>query len=122
MKLYVDDIRPAPSDEWTLARTIDEAKRLLGTDTVVIASLDHDMGACPACEHEGLHIGDMTTPETTFMHWCPHASDGYGLVCWMIEYDHVPPSVYVHSMNPVGRARMLAALNTYREKWYASTN
>lgn len=110
MKLYVDDVRPAPDWTWTVARTVEEAKRHLQTGQVSFVSLDHDMGACEDCTSQGLHIGDMNTPETYYMNWCKHASDGYQLVMWMIEEGHVPPLVAVHSMNPVGRARMIAAL------------
>lgn len=115
MTLFVDDIRQGP-DGALVARTIGEAKKYLSEradiDTV---SLDHDMGACAACSAAGLHVGDMRTPdmrtpETTYMNWCPHAEDGYALVMWMIEHQRIPATVYVHSMNPVGKARMLAAL------------
>lgn len=110
MKLFVDDVRQAP-DGWMVVRTIDEAKLQLSRDDIEAVSLDHDMGACPTCEAEGKSVGDMLTPETTYAHWCPHASDGYGLVMWMIENHRLPKEIRVHSMNPVGKARMIAALN-----------
>jgi len=109
MKLFVDDVRQVP-DGWVVARTVDEAKSLLARENVEVVSLDHDMGACAECAANGLDIGDMTTPETTFMHWCSHAADGYALVKWMLAEKHVPPVVHVHTMNPVGRKRMLSAL------------
>jgi hypothetical protein len=106
MNLYVDDVRTAP-EGWMRARTIAEAKRWLETGSVEQLSLDHDMGACEGCVDEGLHIGDMETPETTFMNWCPHAEDGTALVRWMIETGHWPKQrPVVHSFNPVGAARM----------------
>lgn len=98
MKLYVDDVRDAP-DGWVLARTVEEAKRLLATGEVISVSLDHDMGACKECSDASINY-----------RWCPHVEDGYALVMWMIENNHVPPLVSIHSMNPVGRQRMIAAL------------
>lgn len=111
VRLFVDDVRPAP-DGFILARTVEEAKVYLEREDIIAVSLDHDMGACPECTAKGEHIGDMSTPETTYMNWCPHASDGYALVMWMIEHHRIPPLVYVHSMNPVGKARMIAALES----------
>jgi hypothetical protein len=42
IKLYVDDLRPAPVG-WTLARTITQAIRILATQDVSEVSLDHDI-------------------------------------------------------------------------------
>lgn len=110
VKLYMDDVRPAPDPSWTVARTIEEAKTHLATRDVIAASLDHDMGACEDCTRNGRHVGDMRTPETTFSNWCRHAPDGYALVVWMLEHGHRPPLVTVHSMNPIGRSRMIELL------------
>lgn len=115
MRIYVDDQRHAPSG-WLLVRTIAEAKELFQTGQVTEASLDHDMGACAACQAAGLDMGSMETDETTFMFWCTHAEDGTKLVDWMIEHDVVPPVVYVHSMNPCGSRRMIQALDRYWER------
>lgn len=109
MKLFVDDTRAAP-DDWLLVRSVAEAKTLLAGGDVIAISLDHDMGACEACTTAGTHIGDQTTDETTYYNTCPHAETGYDLVMWMIEHDYVPALVAVHSMNPVGRKRMIQAL------------
>ena len=52
MKLWLDDVRPAPQG-WTLARTAAEAIDLLKValnigDEIEEISLDHDLGADPA--------------------------------------------------------------------------
>lgn len=112
MKLFVDDVREAPDDSWTVARTVAVAKRYLATGEVIFVSLDHDMGACADCTASGAHVGDQRPPETTYVNWCQHADDGYALVMWMIENRHIPQLVHVHSMNPVGKARMIAALES----------
>lgn len=117
-KIYLDDIRPAP-EGWEAVRTIEEARCLLllaaifpEEGSILAISLDHDMGACAACTAAGTHIGDQSTPEQQYMNTCPHAQTGYDFVMWMIEHDLVPPLVSVHSMNPVGRQRMIAALES----------
>jgi hypothetical protein len=111
MKIFVDDVRPCP-DGWMLARTIEDAKAYLMRDDITEVSLDHDMGACVSCVEKGEHVGDMVTPETTYYNHCPHAEDGYTLVMWMIENNHIPPIVRIHSMNSVGVRRMVAALES----------
>lgn len=113
MKLYMDDVRPCP-DGWRVARTIDDAKLLLSTGTVIYASLDHDMGACDDCIAKGAHVGDMATPETTFLNWCPHVPDGTALVRWMVETGTWPEfKPTVHSANPLGRARMQGLIHSF---------
>lgn len=114
MNVYMDDVRKCPYFGWEVARTVAEAKRYLQTGQVNYLSLDHDMGACEECVRDRKHVGDMLTPETTFMNWCPHAEDGTKLVYWMIE-NNVWPTVkpVVHSANPVGRARMQGMIERY---------
>lgn len=44
-KLWLDDIRNAPDDSWTVARTYDEAVSLLGNQGCPSEiSFDHDLG------------------------------------------------------------------------------
>jgi hypothetical protein len=59
----------------------------------------------------------MLTPETTYLNSCPHAKTGYDVVCWMEEHGMWPvDGITVHSMNPVGRARMEAAIRRHYER------
>ena len=114
MDLYVDDLRDAPDESWTLAKTIAEAKRHLASGNVERCSLDHDLGACEDCQKRSLDVGNMQTPETTFFSWCEHEEDGTKLVRWMIEAGHwskFKPTV--HSANPVGAARMRGMIDRY---------
>jgi len=99
IKLWLDDVRPAPAG-WTQAWTAQEAQRLLLTHDVEEASLDHDLGACEAC------LAAWDYQQDSMPH-CDHVGTGYTLVCWMEEtglWPQTPPAV--HSANPVGRARM----------------
>lgn len=88
MKLYVDDVREAP-EGWFLVRYAERAMLMLMDEAINVEeiSLDHDMG------------------ET--------AHDGYWLVRIMVEMNLWVPRISVHSMNPVGRANMLATLRRY---------
>jgi hypothetical protein len=107
--LWLDDVRPAP-DGWVHVKTVDEAKRYLADGVVRRASLDHDLGICDDCA--------VGTPEEWLaahnfqsMPHCTHFGTGYDLVCWMEETGHWPTErPTVHSANPVGRAKMLVAI------------
>ncbi len=44
MKLFVDDVRDAPDESWTVARTAEEAIWMLARGGVEVLSLDHDLG------------------------------------------------------------------------------
>jgi hypothetical protein len=115
-KLFVDDVRPIPPG-WVGARTVEQAMTYLATGNVEYASLDHDLGACAVCQAEHKDVGNMLTPETTFCYWCPHAPDGSTLVRWIIETGNWPKHrPTVHSMNPVGRMRMMGLIETYWPK------
>lgn len=97
MTLWLDDIRPPkkygyPDAYW--AKTAEEAIAILQTGAVTFASLDHDLS-------EMAIWGLSPSEEKT----------GYDVVRWM-EENGVWPSggVKVHSMNPVGKARMEAVI------------
>jgi len=114
INVYMDDVRACPYVGWTVARTVQEVKEYLSRGIVLRLSLDHDMGACNDCIASGEHVGDMRTPETTCVLWCPHNEDGTKLVRWMIENDIWPvEKPQVHSANPVGRARMQGMIDRY---------
>jgi group I intron endonuclease len=43
VKLYVDDLRPAPDETWHVVRSNTEAIRILSTGYVLVLSVDHDI-------------------------------------------------------------------------------
>lgn len=87
MKLWLDDMRPAPPG-WYHAYTAQEAQQALLTGTVEECSLDHDLG-----------LG---------------APDGTELVQWMIDHEVWPETrPRVHSANPAGAARMRAMIDAH---------
>ena len=88
IRLFVDDIRN-PEDlglrGWTVARTSDDAIRILRNGSVESLSLDHDLG------------GEDT---------------GYRVACWLEEHGVWPRlGVLCHSANPVGKARIQAVID-----------
>lgn len=92
MKLWLDDEREAP-EGWQRTYTATGCIGALRTGKVTHLSLDHDLGT-----------------EAT----------GYDVLCWIerAQRVNVPafalPEIAIHSANPVGRARMEAALRSIR--------
>ena len=92
MRLYLDNQRPAPPG-WTLAKNLDEAKKLLVAGGVERASLDYD----------------LNRPET-----------GMQLLEWMKRTGHWPRySPRVHSTNPEGAAEMRAFIAKGQDRPHA---
>ena len=87
MRLWLDDLRPAP-EGWRWAKTVEEAISLLEGGEVTECSLDHDLGS--------------DIPE------------GYALVLWMAENNIWPSEgIAVHSANPPGAERMCGVIERY---------
>lgn len=97
MNLWLDDIRDPAAHGcigWHWVKTADEAIEALKTGEVLRASLDHDLS-------EAATLGMPAKNERT----------GYTVVCWMEENNVWPPrGVRVHSMNPVGKDRMVGVI------------
>lgn len=101
VKLWVDDIRRAPDESWTWARTNDKAREILTAGHVVEASLDHDMGH---------HDRDPDDEDSVFLRG-DSEDDGVQLVKWMVANERVPSVVAIHSWNPVGAENMRRILD-----------
>lgn len=103
MKLYVDDIRNAPDESWTVARTVISAIRCIaffGNDITEI-SLDHDIS------HQVSIGSKLERPfpcEETFQ------SVAYFIAAYYKDYDLPYPSITLHSSNPLGIEAMETAL------------
>lgn len=93
-KLFLDDLRAAPSECWVTARDVAEAQALImARGMPAQASFDHDLGDGPS---------------------------GYALARWMVEQDlggeHPLPDGFmftVHSRNPVGSTNIKSLLTGY---------
>jgi hypothetical protein len=89
MNLWLDDVRDPVEYghiNYVWVKTAEEAIELLKKEKIKIASLDHDLG----------------TEKT-----------GYNVVCWMEENNVWPEKTFVHSQNPVGKQKMLVAINRH---------
>lgn len=95
MRLWLDDLRPAP-EGWTHVRTAEEAITHLSNGQFSEVSLDHDLG------NEGV-------------------ATGYVVASWIEEqafFGNIPKLIWhIHSANPPGRARMEAALRSAERFW-----
>ena len=96
MKVYLDDVRPAP-DGWIRTWWPVEVIALLKTGEVTEISLDHDLG-----DHFG-RPSDILYERT-----------GYDVLLWIEQevalegFD--PPIIHIHTANPVADVRMRAAV------------
>ena len=97
--LYLDDLRDLPEKyaDWDIARTYDEAIRMLEAHEYEAISLDHDLGC----------FEPITKREYT----------GYDVVYWLVEHKfaggYVPTTYKVHSANPVGAKNMTDMIERY---------
>lgn len=104
MKLYVDDIREAPDESWTLVRTITEAINFImfyGEDITDI-SLDHDIS------HE-VRINGQYRP-------FPYPENYSAVACFLCKYyEQVKdkPTVWIHTANPDGAKKIEALMLFY---------
>lgn len=115
--VYLDDLRQEPEGfvrVHTAQECIDFLKDHNGE--IGILSLDHDLGICPEC------LGSKSTEDWlirsgfTSLPNCEHVGTGYTVCLWLEEQVHTDPAfvlpqeIKVHSANPVGRERMLKAI------------
>lgn len=96
MKLYVDDIRNAPDESWTLARTINAAINALSRWDFEEISLDHDIS------HQ-IVMGEMSRPFR-----CDECFCAVARYIAAIEGTRAspPPKLTLHTSNPVGAEDM----------------
>lgn len=85
MKLWIDDIRPAPHD-YFWCKTVNDAKVFIRHGYVELIDIDHDAGIYAA-----------------------FGGDYIKLLDWLEEYDYNIP-IRIHSMNPVGVQNMRAII------------
>ncbi len=90
MKIWLDDIRPAP-DGYVHCRSVNEAKKLIveNKDKIELIDCDHDLGDY-ACD----------------------GGDGIKLLDWLAENCLYYP-IALHTMNPVGRENMQRLVDRY---------
>lgn len=108
MKLWLDDVRVPPDSSWCWARSADTAidyiKMCLSMgETFEEADFDHDLGHCFKCE------GCVGWKDPC---GCRCHLTGYIVVVWMETEDIWPVNKpRCHSRNPVGKAKIEAAID-----------
>lgn len=97
MKIWLDDIRDAPDETWTVARTARDALLMVNENVgnVEVLSLDHDLGD----ENELTGYDVLSILEKLV---------GTGELLSVI----IPNEFRIHSANPVGRKNMQAAIDS----------
>lgn len=100
MKLWIDDIRNAPDETWTVARTVNSAIKALAMFTFDEISLDHDIS------HQ-VGMDELSRPYP--------CTETFQAVAHYIAAQHEAnpvwkPRIIVHSSNPVGGADIAAIL------------
>lgn len=126
MKLFLDDIRSPPiSGDWTLARSVAEAKRILerSDEPVTHMSLDHDLGylCCRTClarsssDDPKESCGDFFAGEFTCD--CPchvEAPNGMDFLKWIRDTGRWPTNrPMIHSANRPAADRMEYFINDF---------
>jgi hypothetical protein len=118
MKLWIDDIRNAPTDEWTVARTVNQAIRALSKFDFEEISIDHDIS------HQVV-VGKLSRPYPCDECFCAVAyylAEKY----WTTHPMNNPelelmrplagPKIILHSSNPVGAQEQFNILKDYGVK------
>lgn len=94
IKIWLDDVRPAPDKTWWAVKSVNQAKIVIRAaegieDATIQLSLDHDLGQ-----------------------WAKDGGDGIKLLDWMVETERFY-KVSIHTANPVGRANMERLIKRY---------
>ena len=92
LKLFVDDMRNEPNNDWIIAREITQAIKLLATQNITAVSLDHDIAIQRWVPNNRIKIDLMT--------------ENYTAVAWYIAAMSKairPKTVFIHTSNPLGR-------------------
>lgn len=100
MKLWIDDIRTPPSDDWVWVKTYAQAiEALLGEDVVTEISFDHDLGDGQGEEEKtGAHVARWVEARA--------AEGNISKIKWKI-----------HSANPVGRKNIEETMKSAERLW-----
>lgn len=102
MKLFIDDIRNAPTEDWIVCRSVTEAIRTIarfGREITEI-SLDHDIS------HQ-VAVGSLSRPYPCTECFCGVA---YYIAKEWDGREYSPLKVTMHTSNPVGAKEMQAIL------------
>lgn len=108
MKLWIDDVRPAP-EGWTWVKSFDEAVETFQANAVSDASFDHDLGFVLPEANCNFDV-DLIVADKPYDGNLP---TGYDLIKWVVENDKWPETCAVHSMNPTGFRNICSVIERY---------
>src|SRR3954465_14214809 len=95
-KLFLDDMRNAPDDTWSVVRSYDEFTQFILTNGVPdFIAFDHDLGGVLINEEE---------------------KTGFDCARWCVEYGYLPKIAIVHSHNHAGAQRIMNLLVLHEVK------
>lgn len=98
MNVYLDDLRKCP-EGYVLAKTYEDAVKLIENNSINILSLDHDLGMNSN--------GDLN-------------KTGYDLVKYICENNVFINTIYIHTDNVVGRENMYQTLLGAKRRGFIS--
>ena len=103
-RLWLDDVRPKPNDEWDLVRSYDEFVDYIKKNGVPeLISFDHDLGK----EH---YKALFKTPKKHILEEGFKEKTGYDCAKWLVENNYKINGYDCHSMNPIGKTNILTLL------------
>ena len=113
MKVWHDDNRYPPADDWEWAKDNDTAMSLLTNYDVQFISIDMDLGAVEGKDFNyGRELGPCYRGEPwRSVDWLRNMNNdpgenGLDLVKWMVENRIIPPRIVIHTWNGWGGAAM----------------
>lgn len=109
MKIWVDDVRPAP-DEYVWCKSVDETKGCIEFAEEQYAKRNE---VCYDCKQFVIEVIDLDHDAGDFALW---GGDYINLLNWLEETGRSYP-IHIHSMNPVGveNMRRIIRKNRWRE-------
>jgi hypothetical protein len=102
MKIWLDDIRPAPPG-WEWAKSYEQGVALFKANQIEAASLDHDLGYILHPDDDDMRVYPAEALAPT----------GYDFAMFLMAENLWPASLAVHSSNPVGVRNMCGIIERY---------
>lgn len=135
MKLWHDDNRFPPADEWEWAKDNATAMEYLATGTVDFISIDMDLGAVEGKDFNyGRELGPCYRGQPwRSVDWLRNMNNdpgenGLDLAKWMIAEGCIPPRIVIHTWNYWGADAIIKCFaeagvtHAEREFWNADAN
>ena len=114
MKLWIDDVRPAP-DGYDWAKSVDEAKEIILEAEDVVDSINHmettlyNLPTWNNCMLRKRYTIELIDIDHDAGNYAEYGGDYIKLLDWLEETGRNYP-IRIHSMNPVGRENMRAII------------